>query len=362
MAYQLVHGKALVEGRIARPPDKAYNFMRSVPLLAHAINSDEPPDERVVMTQQLRLLADANVRYVVLHKTFLSQSNIDAWRDWFFLPPIYEDEQVLVMDTAVSLPTFTHQLTPQLGLVAITEPPATAQAGDWLSFTAHWGSVTAGNDAYDLCFNLVAANTISLGCQPLATDLPSDQWQANDLVHADYAVQISPFGPAGDYALQIQLIQAGAPVGEPATIGQLAVTALERDFVPPSPAETADLTWADTIHLIGYEATTTDNTLNLTLYWQAEKRPSTSYKLFVHVVEPVTSDIIAQADLIPGNWAFPTDWWEAGQFLSEPLTFPDLPAGDYEIWLGWYEPDSGERLLTTNGEDRVRLTAVTISP
>ena len=356
MAYQLVHGKALVEGRIARPPRAAYAFMNSVPLLQHSLNSDKPPSVLMNVGHQLGLLAATDVRYVILHKQFLSSGELAAWRDWFFLPPFYEDEEVLVMQTAVSLPPFSHEFAPQLGLLTLNQPPEQAKAGDWLQFQAHWGSKTAVTQATDVCFNLVVTETTFLGCQPLSPTWPSHQWQANELIRAEYAVQLSPFVASGTYTLQMSLAEEGTAV----SLGQINIASLPRTFTPPAPEQTADLTWHSILHLTGYDIQTNDD-LTLTLHWQAQERPSTSYKLFVHVVEATTGDIITQADLIPGNWTYPTNWWETGEFVSETLLFSDLPAGEYEIWVGWYEPESGQRLVTAEGEDRVWLTAVTLN-
>ena len=359
MAYQLVHGKALVEGRIARPPSEAYSFMNSVPLLQHVLNNDKPPTELVNISHQLGLLAAADVRYVVLHKQFLSAGEIATWRDWFFLPPFYEDEEVVVMQTAVSPPPFIHSFTPQLGLLSINQPPNDTNAGDWLTFNTHLGSTMAVSQPIDLCFTLLNTNPIPLGCHPLSAAWPSQQWQANELIRSDYAVQMSPFLEGGTYALQMNLSEAGTAVGTPLNLGQINITPLPRTFTPPATQQTADLTWNNTLNLVGYDVQTRDG-LTLTLHWRAQERPSHSYKLFVHVLQAETDEIVSQADLIPGNWTYPTDWWEAGEFVSETLTFTDLPQSEYELWLGWYEPESGERLLTSEGEDRVWLTAVTL--
>ena len=356
MAYQLVHGKALVEGRIARPSSTAYAFMDSVPLLQHSLNSNKPPLELMNVGHQLTLLAAADVRYVILHKQFLSNGELTTWRDWLFLPPFYEDEEVLVMQTAVSLPPFSHEFIPQLGLLAVNQPPEQAKAGDWLHFQAHWGSQTAVSQAIDVCFNLVATETIFLGCQPLSPTWPSHQWQTNELVRAEYAVQLSPFVAGGPYALQMGLAGEETAVD----LGPVTIAPLPRNFRPASPQQAADVTWHNLLLLTGYDVQTTSHALTLTLHWQARERPSTSYKLFVHVAEATTGNIITQADLIPGNWTYPTNWWETGEYVCETLTFPDLPSGEYEIWLGWYEPESGQRLVTTEGEDRVWLTAVTL--
>jgi hypothetical protein len=71
-----------------------------------------------------------------------------------------------------------------------------------------------------------------------------------------------------------------------------------------------------------------------------------SYKIFLHLREAGTDVIAGQVDRVPRNWAYPTNWWEANEIISDTLSMSldDLGLGRFELWLGFYNEESGERL------------------
>jgi hypothetical protein len=101
-----------------------------------------------------------------------------------------------------------------------------------------------------------------------------------------------------------------------------------------------------------------EDTLSLTLWWQATEEPIEDYKRFVHLFNPETEQILAQDDAMPRSWAYPTSWWVAGEVVSETVTL-DLGAvspGTYRLAVGWYDPEAVEegfgsaRLLALDAE------------
>lgn len=84
--------------------------------------------------------------------------------------------------------------------------------------------------------------------------------------------------------------------------------------------------------------------LRLRLFWEADHALPRSYALFVHVADPATGMPLAQADDFP---AILTDHWDGGaQWVSDvQVALPaDLPPGDYAVNVGWFDPESGQRL------------------
>ncbi len=71
-----------------------------------------------------------------------------------------------------------------------------------------------------------------------------------------------------------------------------------------------------------------------------------SYKMFVHLIDASTETIVAQEDTVPRQWTYPTSWWEQGEVVADTITLPfSRPAGGrYRLQVGFYDPDSGERL------------------
>jgi hypothetical protein len=87
-----------------------------------------------------------------------------------------------------------------------------------------------------------------------------------------------------------------------------------------------------------------------------------NYTVFVQLLN---SDwqVVAQEDLQPQAGAAPTTTWLPGEILTDPHTLPlpgQLPAGDYRLITGMYEPATGRRMSISTGGDFVDLGTVTI--
>ncbi|HSH03578.1 MAG TPA: hypothetical protein VLL52_13745, partial [Anaerolineae bacterium] len=63
------------------------------------------------------------------------------------------------------------------------------------------------------------------------------------------------------------------------------------------------------IELAGYNLTSNDQ-LNLTLYWQTTSPPQQSYTTFIHILDE-QNQLVAQKDSIPQNGLLPTPCWRA---------------------------------------------------
>jgi hypothetical protein len=96
----------------------------------------------------------------------------------------------------------------------------------------------------------------------------------------------------------------------------------------------------------------TGNDLTVTLYWLANQRPLGNYKVLVHLTDSVTGQLVAQTDVVPANWQFPTLNWSAGEIVRDQIVLPlqDVPSGSYLLMLGLYDAVSGERLAPVSGD------------
>ena len=85
--------------------------------------------------------------------------------------------------------------------------------------------------------------------------------------------------------------------------------------------------------------------------------------VFVHLLDAGGARV-AQGDGVPGYLgALPTTVWEPGVAVLDrhEVSLPvDLDAGDYSLRVGWYDPQSGERLLLPSGDDGQPLGEFTV--
>ena len=358
MFYQLTHNKPLVEGHISRPPRDIYQFIETLPFLSRLRfgTGTEVPNE-VAIAEQLRPLAEAGVRYIVLDKQALSPEDLLGWQRWLVLNPDYEDDEMVVYRTDLNLadnPSFKQVLKRdetgrvEVGLVELTVQPTT-QIDKW-KIDVVWGSETGTQNRYDVCFNLTTHDNrpLELRCNLLSALHPSAQWQPNELVRASYLYE-GHLGMIEDsYELVMDLWQPEVGI---VTDGKTAVASLQ---VHPNLSLAA--TWEDGILLPTYDYTLLDgdnSALELVFHWEANRKVRHNYKRYLHVIDAKSGEIVLQEDVSPDR-AAPTEGWERGTMIDDTayLQLGDLAAGEYNIMIGLYDEQTGERLMAyqENGE------------
>ena len=81
-----------------------------------------------------------------------------------------------------------------------------------------------------------------------------------------------------------------------------------------------------------------------------------AYKIFVHAYD-ANGRRLAQHDSEPGQGEFPTSGWLAGEYIidAHELVIEDT-AEVKTLWIGLYDPDSGQRLPLLDAGDHLVLT------
>jgi len=104
----------------------------------------------------------------------------------------------------------------------------------------------------------------------------------------------------------------------------------------------------------------------LTLFWRAQQAIAENLKVFVHVMN-AEGQLVAQRDSEPMAGLRPTSTWAQGESIVDRygILLPgDLPAGQYQLVVGLYDPTTGERLPAaagTTGEAADSLPIGTVS-
>ncbi len=139
-------------------------------------------------------------------------------------------------------------------------------------------------------------------------------------------------------------------------VGEFKIEGWPRRFDPPQPQVEITASFNSQARLVGLDADTTQvapgDTINTRLYWQAQAEFQQNYTMFVHLIGP-DGLLYGQVDHIPGAGAYPTTGWLPGEYIADEYAIPvaqNAPPGDYQLIVGLYDPDTGQRL--TIGEER----------
>ena len=103
--------------------------------------------------------------------------------------------------------------------------------------------------------------------------------------------------------------------------------------------------------------------LDLTLFWSPRGRPTKDYTAFVHLLDS-KGQLLGQADSPPTSGKYPTSVWDAGEAIADLHTLSiaaDLPAGEYKVAIGLYDPQTGQRVQTLDEDGNPTGDLVTIS-
>ncbi|NTU84108.1 MAG: phospholipid carrier-dependent glycosyltransferase [Chloroflexales bacterium] len=179
--------------------------------------------------------------------------------------------------------------------------------------------------------------------------VPVQEVRAIDAVAANYAVAYLESLQRGDAPEIYGRIMASVPLHtvtihgiEYARIYQLA-----RPYATPVGAE-----FGGALRLLGYSAGQAGGALTVTPAWDTRGPVAKDLTLFLFVFD-AAGNKIAQIDVPPGGAsAGPTSQWQPGEQHAVPLPIAlpaGLPAGEYTLALGLYEPGTWARLPLTAG-------------
>jgi hypothetical protein len=354
MFYQTAHRKPLVEGHVSRPPRDASVFMDSLPYLSRLRRDNVMDPALVNVSHQLRKLEEADILYVILHKDFATREQLAAWRDWLTFEPIHEDKDLVVYATDPTLGRdfrLAPELTQGVGLIRTSYAPTNTIQGGVVHVDARWGSGSVPGREYDACLSLKDARgaIVQSHCSSLSSSWPTSKWGPEEIVRSRYTLQIPHTLEPGAYPLLLGLADSvnDETVGQPTSLGHVSVEPLD-------PMHPLQVRFGEELVLRGYDLTQSRGLLELTGYWQAQREMETSYKVFVHLVDLRTGEIVGQYDAVPRRWTYPTNRWQPREVVDDPisLSMSDVPPRHYRVKIGCYDPESGERLpvYDENGE------------
>jgi hypothetical protein len=240
-----------------------------------------------------------------------------------------------------------------LNVTSVQVWPEEMVQDSWLNVDLRWGSPAGLDQDFDICFDIrqVDGNDDRMICKALSPEWPTGRWESSEVVDVSYQLNMDPFLESGTYSVTARVVPAGqGAAGElPLEIGRVSFATLPRVFADQVdlPPGNIDVGWEDAIRLSDYQLLEEDGLLIVDLRWEATERLAGSYKVFLHLIEAESGQIVGQVDTVPRDWAYPTSWWEAGEVVTDRLNMPldEAGPGRYQLWLGLYDAGTGERLL-----------------
>jgi len=273
----------------------------------------------------------------------------------------------------------TYRLDAPLGdltLLGLSLGRLKAAPGDPVLLTTFWRAGQPPQGIYTVYADLVddqGQSVATMAFLPGAPQHTTHRWLPGEVVR-DQQVWVVPYDVAsGRYAIRFRVQdKEEKPLGEAWLKEQkLEIIAPERQMDVPAMDHQTGANFGDRTTLLGYDLSPASpqagDVIRLTLYWRAKQEMRESYKIFVHLLD--SEDLVrAQHDAVPANWTRPTTGWLPGELLTdvhELALDPEMPPGEYQLEVGLYDEQSGDRLPLLDGagrvvDERVMLDAVQI--
>jgi len=261
--------------------------------------------------------------------------------------------------------------------------PNTLKPGDSLTITLYWQSLDEMNQDYSVFVHLLDETELIVAQRDMYPGqglYPTNLWSTGDVIANRYVLILpeTAFAPNQtqlevglyDFATGERLLAYG-PNGE--FLGDNA-RFHEIEIMPQSEAEVpnpVNFNFGNRIALIGYDmdrrTASPGETIHLMLYWQGLAEMKEDYSVFTHVLGE-ENRIWAQKDSWPKGGDAPTSTWEPGQTIGdeyELVIHPDTPPDVYDVEIGLYLAETGDRLrIVGQGgrllDDRVLLSKVRV--
>ena len=294
----------------------------------------------------------------------------------FILPPDVDDITV-ERSKHLPVPGSVQPLVPlnfvvgnELELLGYDLSAEEITSGDTSWLTLYWQALTDVNRDYVVGVSVLDAGGREVAYwlgRPVYSSQSTDQWEAGQIVQDPWRLEMPTDIAPGTYVLQLALFDAETRAeAARLTLEELSVMERRRTFMPPTVQSRVNVNLGDRVALSGYDLrlqpSSQGERLWLTLYWEAVRPMDVSYNVFVHVIGP-DGTLLAQHDSSPADGEMPTDSWVPGEFVTDGhvIEFAAPPPGEYRLLVGMYDPVTGDRLSTAEGDTTILVRTFHIS-
>lgn len=240
--------------------------------------------------------------------------------------------------------------------------PAIALPGSKAEFVFVWQRLRPGSD-FDLVLEMVNEDgqIISEVIPPFRGEYPPSRWPVGSCILDRQTITV-PAIP-GTYQVRVGL-RTPAYALIPAQCGWLAPATQTCNLgyirIQGSPVAAAGVTNFDGQILLlnaelGRQRLHAGETLPITLTWQAQRKMSEDYTLFIHLLDE-QGQLQGQIDVWPRDGTYPTSLWVEGETFSETYAVPldlDASPGQYQVEIGWYLLRTMQRLPVLDADGKI---------
>ena len=255
-------------------------------------------------------------------------------------PPI---PQYVTSDTFGNLELFGYDLSQK-----------TYKPGAILPLSLYWRAINAINQ--NQVISLMLNNQIIDSSEPVRGTYPTNQWVSGEIVIDHRHIRIPRDVSPGKHNLTITTSTLNDSA-EKINLMPIEIEKITRVWKATITENPTDFTLGSTFKLVGYNITF-DPQFSIQLNWKSLQVTDTDFTVFVHAFNS-DNILIGQSDSQPVGSTYPTSLWIPNEYIVDTHPILLIP-GEYDIKIGMYLPETGERLTITKGNDAIEINDLTV--
>jgi len=282
-----------------------------------------------------------------------------------YIMPTYRPPQPISADQVPEdLPRLDITFGDRVRLLAGEVKPGPYHLRDKAQVTLCWQCLRKMDRDWSVFIHLFGREGKKLGQTDIYPTLglrPTSFWEPGDVYCDTYDLPIKKKGKVpvlarvevglyDYYSAEMERLPPVSPTGERmgrVEVGRIKV--IPRRWPQYKPSHPTDYSMGGLVTLIGYdleERVEPGHKLDCTLYWRVERPFPADYTVFNHLLGP-DRKVWGQWDSQPLGGDYPTSVWAPGEVIRDEYEIPvrgDAPPGQYQLEVGMYLLETGERL------------------
>ena len=192
--------------------------------------------------------------------------------------------------------------------------------------------------------------------EPVKGTYPTSQWIPGEIVIDHRHIRIPRDTTPGQYNLIIKSSAANNSIDK-IILMPIEIEEITREWEATTTEHPTDFTLGRTFQLVGYNITF-DPQFSIQLNWKSLQVTDTDFTVFVHAFNS-DNILVGQSDSQPVGSTYPTSLWIPNEHIMDTHSLLLAP-GEYDIKIGMYIPETGERLTIIEGKDAIEINDLTV--
>ncbi len=219
--------------------------------------------------------------------------------------------------------------------------------GAILQLSLYWRSINPTHQNQNVI--LMLDEHIIDSSEPVKGTYPTNEWTPGEIVIDHRYIRIPRETTPGKYNLGIKSSAANDSIDK-IMLMPIEIEKINREWKATIQENPTDHIIGSVFQLVGYN-TRFDRQFSIQLNWKSLQLTDTDYTVFVHAFNS-DNILMGQSDSQPVRNTYPTSLWIPNEHVVDTHSIA-LDPGEYDIKIGMYLPETGDRLTLKNGADAI---------